>query len=657
MSGIASRQNQRLVNPERVPLLVQLRQVFSRGWKQFSLPSTRELQVLVMAGVSITGLLLGIRQLGGLEPLELAIYDQMMRLRPAEAPDSRLVIVAIGEEDLRSLKQYPFSDQVLAETLRKLQQLQPGVIGLDLFRDIPHEPGHSALAQELSRPNVVVIHSLGNTPDDAVPAPVGIPRQRVGFVDIVTDADGVVRRSLMFANDGETTLTSFSMQTAILYLRDQGEETAANEFRLGKSMFSQLQTHSGGYQTVDDRGYQILLNYRSGSPPAPVIRLTQLLQGQVDRSLVKGRIALIGTTAPSLKDSFYTPFSTAEVGNPRMPGVMIHAQMTSQYLTAALEGRSLFWYWSDPIEVLWIIAWAIAGGSLAWWIQRPLILIGAGTGLLILLFCTGYALFVQGGWVPVAAPAFAAIAMGSFIVAHQVQHVQQQQQIVMKLLGQQTSPEIASALWNSRDRLLQSGILGGQSLTATILFIDICGFSAISEQRSTEVIMGWLNEFMQTMTHEVHAHHGIVNKFMGDGLMAVFGVPIPRMTLADIAADAQQAVDCAVAMGDRLQELNDDWQQRDLPVVAMRVGIYTGSVMAGSLGGKNRLEYAVIGDSVNVAARLESCEKDRQTRMCRILIARETLDYLHGFEVVAWGEVHLRGRQKPVEVYEVLGYT
>jgi len=337
---------------------------------------------------------------------------------------------------------------------------------------------------------------------------------------------------------------------------------------------------------------------------------------------------------------------------------VIHAQMVSQTLTAALEGRSLFWFWSEPMEVLWIVSWAIAGGLLARWSQRPFVLALAGTGLLLLLMGAGYSLFLHQAWVPIAAPAIAAIAVGSFTITCQIQYARQQQQIVMKLLGQQTSPEIASALWNSRDRLLQSGRLVGQTLTVTILFIDIRNFSGISEQHPPEVMMGWLNEYMCSMTQAVHQHHGIINKFMGDGLMAVFGVPVPRLTIAEIAEDARQTVACAVEMGDRLQTLNQDWQQRGLPVVEMRAGIFTGDVMAGSLGGKNRLEYAVIGDSVNIAARLEAWQKDKQTNQCRILIARETLDHLQEqFYVEPWGHLQLRGRQSLVEVFQVLGYA
>jgi len=627
-------------------------------WRKHNpLHSVAELKILVIAGVSLTTILLGIRQFGGLEPLELTAYDQMLRLRPVPPLDTRILIVGITEADLRSQQRWPLSDQVMADMLSQLQRHQPKVIGLDLVRNFPNDPGHQAFVRELQRPNVITIRTLGNAPDEAVKSLPEAPPKQVGFSDIIVDTDGVVRRSLVFAADDQQTATSFAMQIAMTYLSSQGSVTAANELVLGRQIFRPLQANSGGYQTTDSRGYQLLLNYHRPDTPARIVPLSAVLQGRVEPAWAKDHIVVIGATAPTLKDSFYTPYSAMLQGNPRMAGVVVHAQMISQILTAAQGGRSLFWFWPESLEILWIVGWGMAGGILAWWAQRPLWLVVGGTGLLAALFGLSYGLLVNGGWVPVAAPALAAIAIGSFTVAQQMQYARQQQQIGLKLLGQQTSPEVAAALWNARDRLLQSGVLTGQTLTATILFLDICRFSTISEQRPTEEVMSWLNEFMRSMTHAVHTHQGIVNKFTGDGLMAVFGVPIPRTTTAEIAADAQHAVACALAMGDRLRTLNQDWGYRNLPVVKMRVGIFTGPVMAGSLGGQMRLEYAVIGDSVNIASRLEGCEKERQSQPCRILIARETLDYLQNqFRVESWGHLQLRGRQTSVEVYEVLGY-
>jgi adenylate cyclase len=338
-----------------------------------------------------------------------------------------------------------------------------------------------------------------------------------------------------------------------------------------------------------------------------------------------------------------------------MSGIWLHAHMTSQILSTVLDGQPLFWFWSEWVESLWIFVWAIVGGILVWYIRNPLVLGSSIIALLGVLGGINYLLFSQAGWMPVAAPAWAFILTATAGVVYKVQLAWQQQQMVMKLLGQQTSPEIADALWNARDRLIESGMLPWQTLNATILFSDLKNFSTLAEKKSPEELMAWLNPYLSAMTEEVLHHNGIVNKFTGDGMMAVFGVPVARTTVKEIAQDAQNAVNCALAMRDRLQQFNHEWQQQGLPEVGMWIGIFTGSVTVGSLGGKHRLEYGVIGDSVNVASRLESCEKDHQPDLCRVLIARETLEYLQGkFQVESWGELMLKGRDNPVEVYRVI---
>jgi class 3 adenylate cyclase len=274
----------------------------------------------------------------------------------------------------------------------------------------------------------------------------------------------------------------------------------------------------------------------------------------------------------------------------------------------------------------------------------------------VVLGILSFQLFLQSVWIPVLAPAIAMVAMEGAMTAYRAQRAHRQQQMVMTLLGQNTSPAVAQALWQNRDHLLQSGKLPGQKLTATLLFSDLQNFSAIAEQMPPEQLLNWLNEYLGAMTEEVQRHDGIINKFTGDGLMAVFGVPVERLDAAEIATDAQNAVLCALKMGERLQELHTEWQVRHLPPVQMRIGIYTGPIVAGSLGSKERLEYGVIGDSVNIASRLESCEKDRQPGICRILITDDTLQYLTAdFKIEAWGPMALKGRQQLVQVHRVVG--
>jgi adenylate cyclase len=423
-----------------------------------------------------------------------------------------------------------------------------------------------------------------------------------------------------------------------------------------KIVFSKLRSNSGGYQNIDAQGYQILLDYRSPKKIAETVTLTEVLEGKVDPKLVKGKIVLIGVTAPTVRDIFSTPYSATKNGNIPKPGVLIHATATSQILSAVLDGKGLFWYWDEWQEILWIAVWSAVGGCLAWRVEKSLNLIALAISAGGSLFGFTFFLFMQQGWIPLIAPALALLITAGVAVIYKYEQSRQQQGIVMKLLGQQTSPAIANALWKERVHLLESGLLPGQKVTATIILTDLQGFSTICEKLPPEVVMSWLNEYLSAMAQEVQAHQGVINKFTGDGMLAVFGVPIPRTTPQEIAEDARLAVSCAVAISSRLPEMNQNWLARGLPSAKMRVGIFTGPVMVGSLGGTTRLEYGVIGDSVNIASRLESCQKDRQEDTCRILIAEETLLHLAGkFEVESWGALPLKGREQKVNVYRILG--
>ncbi|MEP1057503.1 MULTISPECIES: CHASE2 domain-containing protein [Cyanophyceae] len=625
------------------------------------LPAIVMVQLAIVAtSASVTGVLLGIRQVGWLQPLELASYDLMVRLRPDQEVDPRLLLVTITEADIKAQKRWPLSDLTIATALKNLQQQQPSVIGLDLYRDLPQEPGTAALVKQLQQSNVIAITKVPDADDIGVKPPPSVPNERVGFNDIASDPDGVIRRGLLFVDTDATTLYAFSLRLAIAHLKQQDITPQAgrdaNHLRLGAAEFIPLEATTGAYQTVDAGGYQILLNYRARHKLARQVTLTQVLNGAIDPSWVKGKIVLIGTTARSAKDLFLTPYSAAEPQNPLMPGVVIHAQLVSQLLSAASNEISLFEYWADWVEMLWLGVWVLIGASLAWFVRHPLGLALAMLTTMTTLLATCYTLFLHQLWVPVALPVVGVLTVVMLVVSYRAQRAQRQQMMMMKLLGQNTSPEIATALWQSRDRLLKAGKLPGQRLTATMLFTDIRNFSVLSEQLPPEDLLEWLNEYLSAITEEVKANQGIINKFTGDGLLAVFGVPMNRRTPIEVSQDACLAVECALAMGDRLDQLNQDWQTRNQPLAQMRVGIFTGPIVAGSLGGKERLEYAVIGDSVNIASRLESYEKHRQTETCRILIAQETLVHLQNkFVVEPWGLLALKGKQQMVDVYRVLG--
>ena len=614
---------------------------------------------LMIACIAVTGTLLGVRHLGWLQPLELNAFDVMVRSRPDAAADPRLLVVTITEQDINTIEKWPISDRTLAKAIAEIARLEPTAIGIDVIRNTPYEPGNAELVTQWKNPKVIPITLIGNSDQDPVPPPPNIPEDRVGFNDVVVDPDNIVRRNLMFAGDGKTILTSFSMRLAFAYLDNKKVDsklTEKQEIQANKVVFSKLRSNSGGYQNIDAQGYQVLLNYRSAENIAKSVTLTQVLEHKVDPKLVKGKIVLMGVTALTVRDFFSSPYSATASGNRKMAGVFIHATATSQILSAVLDGKGLFWYWDEWQEILWIAVWGAVGGCLAWRLENSVILIGSGITAFSSLLGFTFFLFTQQGWIPLIPAALALLITAVVIVTYKYQESRQQQEIVMKLLGQQTSPAIANALWKERVHLLESGLLPGKKLTATIILTDLQGFSTISEKLPPEVVMSWLNEYLSAMAEEVQAYQGVINKFTGDGMLAVFGVPISRTTPAEIAEDARLAVSCALAISSRLPQMNQNWRDRGLPSAKMRVGIFTGPVMVGSLGGTTRLEYGVIGDSVNIASRLESCEKDRQEDTCRILIAEETLQNLADkFEVESWGALPLKGREQKVNVYRILG--
>ncbi|WP_293359133.1 MULTISPECIES: adenylate/guanylate cyclase domain-containing protein [unclassified Microcoleus] len=630
------------------------------SWKKlsFSLPFA-DLQPLAITCIVVTGTLLGVRHLGWLQPLELKAFDLMVQLRPDAGPDPRLLVVTVTEKDIHHFKKWPISDGVLARAIASIASLEPVAIGLDIIRDIPYEPGNAELAAQFTNPKVIPITFIGKSEYDRALPPPNIPKARIGFNDLVIDPDGIIRRSLIYRSNGQSTLSSFALRLAFKYIDSKkipATLTKDQEIKAGNTVFSRLRSDSGGYQTIDTGGYQILLNYRSPENTAKTVTLTQVLEGKLDPELVKDKIVIIGVTAPTTKDVFSTPYSATASDNRMMPGVFIHAAATSQIVNAVLDGKNLFWFWDEWQEMLWIAVWGAVGGCLAWRLENTLNSILSAIALGGILWGFTFFLFTQQGWISLASPTLAFAIAPGVIITYKYQQSKQQQEIVMKLLGQQTSPAIANALWKERVHLLQSGLLPGQRLTATMIVTDLQGFSTISEKLSPEVVMPWLNEYLSAMAEEVQKHQGVINKFTGDGMLAVFGVPIPRTTLEEIAEDARLAVSCALAISAWLPALNQSWIDRGLPSAKMRVGIFTGPIMVGSLGGKTRLEYGVIGDSVNIASRLESCEKHRQEDTCRILIAEETLVHIQGkFEVESWGALPLKGREQKVNVYRVLG--
>jgi len=605
----------------------------------------------------------GLRTAGALEALELAVYDSHIRLRPGVPPPAPpVVLVTVTEKDIQGLGTWPVPDAVLAQALEKLVEAGARAIGLDIYRDVPVPPGQERLNAVLGQnPRIIAPMLLpqGSRPGVA-PPPVLKNRTQIGFTDVVVDPDGTVRRGLLLMDDGRSVFYSLPFQVALLYLRAQGIAPAGDpeqpaHLRLGRTTLRPFEPNDGSYVRADAGGYQYLLDYREPPNAFAAITLEQLLGGQFDPALVRDRIALFGVTADSVKDSFYTPYREP------MYGVELYAHMVSQLLRAAVDGVAPVSVTSDTYEALWLLLWCLLGAAVAFAMRSAWRLSLAMVAGLAVLGVAAHALFVGGWWIPVVPPALGWVGTAGIVAGYVSGREKKERAQLMGLFSSFMSAELAEFLWQEREHFATGGRPRPQRLPATIFFADVMNFTTVSESLEPQTLMDWFYEFMETSTPLVSEHHGVILRFLGDAIMAAFGPPIPRRTEEEIRQDAVNAVSCALAIQQRIVELNRRHAARGWPLVSMRMGVLSGTVTGGSIGTAKRFEYNVHGDTVNTASRLESFDKehfepDPFKAPCRILIGEPTLQLVgETFRTEFVGEFQLKGKAKSLRIYRVLG--
>jgi adenylate cyclase len=620
------------------------------------------LGLFVCAGVCLA--VVGLRSLGKLQPLELAIQDRFLGFTASpQSRDPRILLVTISEEDIQSQSTWPLPDATLARLFGSLQKHGPRVIGLDIYRDMPVPPGSDDLkALFATNRNMVTVRKLRDRFSPGVPPPHMVPNADLtGFNDLLVDPDGVARRGLLYIDDGREVFTSFSLLIAQLFLEKDGIFPAADPahpewLQLGKSTLVPLEADDGGYVHSDTGGYQILLDFSSGSAGFAWISLRDALDGNFPPEVVRDRIVLIGSWAESTKDVFLVPVELNRNSRKIMSGVELHASIVSQLLRGALEGRGGMAYFSDRLEALWICAWGLVGYVLGVRIRSLGGFMLGNAAAVLTLASLGLVFFLWGAWVPVAPAVGAEVGTATLITAYFAHREKVQRDQLMRLFSCHLSQEVAETLWNQRDQYLEGGRPRAQALTATVVFTDLKGFTSAAENMDATGLMDWLNEYMSAMTRIVMDHGGVVNKYMGDAIMALFGVPAARRTEAEIAGDARNAVECSLAMKREIDRLNRGWAERNRAAMKMRVGIHTGPLMVGCVGSEERLEYTVIGDTVNIASRLESFDKELDAESaCRILISEQTLLRLDdGYPVQPLGRSLLKGKGEEMFIYRIL---
>lgn len=607
--------------------------------------------------------LVGVHQVRLAENGNLLLYDLAVHLQwKPSAADLPIRVIAIEEDDLRQLG-WPIDDHLLAESIRRLQRAGVAAIGLDLYRDLGVAPGVQELRSLVeTTPSIVSVYSLI---DGVGPIP-GTPPLRQAYNDMPIDSDGVVRRDLLHVRGQGPAEVPLPLRLLERW-RGQATSPLRTRWEAGPPPDT-LDTNSGGYTHLDEGGLQRMLAFhRPGSFQSWSLRA--LLSDQVPAERLRDTIVLIGSRAPSLRDFFPVPVGRLpwyRMGR-GMAGVDLHAHRLAALMAqerGTSPGLAAAPGWANTLLLLGAIAAGLALGEGLPSLRRScqaVAFVAAG-GLM-----AGGLLLWQGGlWLNLTLPLAGLIATATAAWTGRGVEQEHQRQQLQRLLGHTISPAVARELWQQREVLLAGNRFRGQELFVTVLLADIEHFTAVAEKLAPEPLLDWLNRAMERLVVPIQSRGGLVNKFTGDGVLAVFGAPLNHGSQEDAIA----AVQAALAIRQEFGQLNDELKAAELPPVRLRIGLHSGPVLVGSIGSSDRWEYGVIGDVVNCASRIDTLDHLGPCPLaaasppatsfgCRILLSGATRslvqhDLSKGLRWRNWGLHTLSGRTVREEIWELL---
>jgi adenylate cyclase len=650
-------------------------------------------KALIGAGIGLASALLALAlgRLPFIEIVELKTYDWRMAVTadPAGARDD-IVLVTIDEESLRGLEplvgRWPWPRLVHAQLLNYLARARPRVVLYDvLFTEEDHArffvqdqewtgadsdaelaaaargvplvlPGNAVPeAREGQDAPAVTVPGLSIAGDlTAEDRPVFVPpiaglaagARVVAHNFAVLDADGPWRRYVPLVRNGQQIIPSLAVGAAAVALdlggsaiRSDGERLWIGDRPMPLTL-RDVPLADGSTRTT--RRALIPFRGRRADGGSAFARVSfyrlfyseqQILEGQApleppDR--FRDKVVVVGATAAALDDVFTVPVAG------KMAGLEVHATV----LDSLLSGRSLApapRTASLTLTVMAALALGVIGAYVGPWITT---IVALALGAAVTAFATWK--FGTGDWYPLVAP-LTALALATFgDVAYEYFVEGREKRLVKKLFSRYVSRDV----YDQIIRNPAGARLGGQRRTMTVLFSDIRGFTTVSEAGQPEDIVAQLNEFFSRMVPIVFAHRGTIDKFVGDMIMALFGAPL------DDPDHADHAVQAALAMSEGLVRLNREWRVTGRPALDIGIGISTGEMVAGNLGSEDIMSYTVIGDRVNLGARLESLNKEFHTR---IIVSEATVAALKGrYDIRALGDVVVKGKSLPVKIFSVV---
>ncbi len=449
----------------------------------------------------------------------------------------------------------------------------------------------------------------------------------VGFVNIQPDPDGVSRWITPFMRFNDRAYPAFAVKLAM---------EAAGITRIAYTPHnSQLQFFKDKqliWQVPVTAEGRFLIAYKGPFKTFRYVSFYNLIMQRLDPRFFQGKIVLFGSSAAGLFDLRATPLQN------RFPGVEVNAniiyQMLNHHFITPLgqRQRALFYVFIAFIMGLMVVFFRPLGGILA-----------TAVAVLLLFFGTFYALANWQVWLPLVAPMLILILTFSANYAYRFVIEERDKREIRRAFSHYLSPAVVDNLLQDTSKIK----LGGEKKICTVMFSDLAGFTTFSEKMDPEELVKILNTYLTEMTNIIFDNDGMLDKYEGDAIMAVFGAPV------DIGNHALKACRAALHMQRRLHLMRKAWEQRGWPALHQRIGINTGEMLVGNMGSETRFDYTVLGDAVNLGARLEGANKLYGTG---ILIGEQTYQMAQeGIYARIIDLLRVKGKSQPVKVYELIG--
>lgn len=600
--------------------------------KVFSIKNTRTIKWLLAVCSVLSVAALDFTQNPFLEAFEAKAYDlRFSNLRGAIPVNPDIAIIAIDDKSIAELGRFPWSRVQYVRLLNRLSAAGAKVVVFDAFFPEPETPAvDRAFAAAISKARNVVLgvsldldeelHATGRTGSISL---IEQAAAGVGHINLLPEDDGVNRRILLLNGEDKPT-PSLGLMGAMAALGEKNFATAPFAVKVGD-------------RTIPVDGNDAMwINYMGGPGSYPRYSFADVAAGRVAPELLNGKVLFVGATALGIYDMRVTPFHR------NVPGVEIHAAVADNILSGRFIRRT-------GLESLFDIAAIIALGSLTFFLAMRMRLYSGIPAVVLLVSAylgLSYWMFLQGHWVsmiyPPLAAATALLTGGGFrylVLESDARNIRSMFSSYMsdKLVAQlEANPELVR--------------IGGDDKEVTVLFTDIKSFTSFSEQHGAQEVVSRLNEYLAAMVQVIHQHDGRVDKFIGDGIMANWGAPIAQ---PDHAA---RAVACALDMQQAMAALTAKWQKDGVEPFSIRGGLQSGEVVAGNIGSHGKkMEYTLIGDTVNQASRLESTAKYYGVDF---LVGESTyLQTRESFRYRELDRIRVVGKQTPVAIYELRGAT